>query len=121
MFAPGRGRFNAMNRILVLLCLLSVLASCRPTKDDYRNDFVKGCVNRYAKDSSVASTEGRKLVEAYCNCIGDKLNAEMDADQWRTFNKSADTSLSRFRQVLAPCKDDFEKKLSVLPPASAEN
>jgi len=103
------------------LALLLVSAGCKPSREDYRRDFVKGCVNRYAKDSTVASTEGRKLVESYCNCMGDKLNAKMNADQWRTFNKSGDTTLSEFRNDLQPCIEDFQKKLLTLPPRSAEN
>ncbi len=109
-----------MQKILFVFLAISFVA-CKPSKDDYRRDFVKGCVNRYAKDSTVASTEGRKLVEKYCNCMGDQLNANMDADQWRTFNKSNDTTLSQFRASLQPCIEDFQKKLSTLPPASAEN
>ena len=99
--------------LIAALCMV-VLLGCKPTKDDYRRDFVKGCVNRYAKDSMVASTEGRKWVESYCNCMGDQLNAQMNADQWRTFNKSGDTTLSGYRQLLQPCIEDFQKKLSGL-------
>jgi hypothetical protein len=100
----------------IAVLLLVVLASCKPSKDDYRRDFVKGCVNSYAKDSTVANTEGRKLVEVYCNCIGDQLNAQMSADQWKTFNKSGDTTLSAYKQFIEPCKEDFQKKLSKLKP-----
>lgn len=96
--------------------LLVVFAGCKPSKDDYRRDFVKGCVNSYAKDSTVANTEGRKLVEEYCNCMGDQLNAKMDADQWRTFNKSGDTTLSAYKPFIEPCVEDFQKKLSTLKP-----
>lgn len=98
-----------------------ILLSCQPSKDAYRKDFVKGCVNRYAKDSTVASTEGRKLVEEYCSCMGDKLNAKMDADQWRTFNKSNDTTLSRFKEDLLPCTEDFQQKLATILLRSAGN
>lgn len=96
-----------------------IAIACKPTKEDYRKDFVKGCVNKYAKDSTVASTEGRKLVETYCNCMGDQLNAKMDAGQWRTFNKSNDTSLSQFDALLQPCKDEFLEKRANLQPESA--
>lgn len=101
---------------VIAVLLLAVFASCQPTKDDYRRDFVKGCVNSYAKDSAVANTEGRKLVEVYCNCMGDQLNAQMNADQWRTFNKSGDTTLSAYKSFIEPCKEDFQKKLSALKP-----
>lgn len=101
------------------LVTIGILVSCKPTREDYRRDFVKGCVNRYAKDSTVASTEGRKMVEDYCNCMGDKLNAKMDAEQWRTFNKSSDTTLSEFRESLQPCIRDFQEKLATLKPVSA--
>lgn len=104
----------------IILVLLAA-ASCRPDKEAYRKDFVKGCVTRFAKDSTVASTEGRILVETYCNCMGDKLSAQMDADEWRTFNKSNDTAMTRFREALQPCKDSFQKKLATLKPASAED
>lgn len=111
-----------LNRITAFaIAAILILASCKPTREDYRRDFVKGCVNRYAKDSAVASTEGRKMVEAYCNCMGDQLNAKMDAGQWRTFNKSNDTTLSRFRQSLQPCIEDFQKNLSTLKPGDAGN
>ncbi|WP_118972747.1 hypothetical protein [Taibaiella koreensis] len=101
------------------LAAILIVTGCKPSREAYRRDFVKGCVNRYAKDSTVASVEGRKAVEAYCNCMGDKLNAKMDANQWRTFNKSGDTTLSEFRQDLQPCIEDFQKKLLTLPPYSA--
>jgi hypothetical protein len=105
------------NKILAVVLLSSTLfLCCKPTKDDYRRDFVKGCVNSYAKDSTVANTEGRKLVEVYCNCIGDQLNAQMNADQWRTFNKSGDTTLSTYKSFIEPCKEEFQKKLSTLKP-----
>ncbi|PSK88032.1 hypothetical protein [Taibaiella chishuiensis] len=105
---------NVKGSFIVFVAALS-LASCQPTKDDYRKDFVKGCVNRYAKDSSVASVPGRKLVEEYCNCVGDNLNAQMDASQWRTFNKSDDTSMSKYQSYIRPCREDFERKKVLLP------
>lgn len=105
----------------IIILAATAFTSCQPSKDTYRKDFVKGCVNRFAKDSTVASTEGRKLVEEYCNCQGDKLNAQMNAEQWRTFNKSGNTSLAQFQDILQPCFDDFQKKLSTLKPASAED
>ncbi len=111
-----------LSRITIFtIAAILILAGCKPTREQYRRDFVKGCVNRYAKDSTVANTEGRKMVEDYCNCMGDKLNAKMDADQWRTFNKSNDTTLSRFRESLQPCIEDFQKNLSTLKPADAKN
>lgn len=102
--------------VIPALCVLMILgfASCKPTKDDYRKDFVKGCVNRYAKDSTVANIDGRKYVEEYCNCMGDQLNAKMDADQWRTFNKIGDTSLAAYRTVIDPCAEDFKQKVSTI-------
>lgn len=106
-----------LNKILTVILLCSTLViSCKPTKDDYRRDFVKGCVNRYAKDSTVANIDGRKYVEEYCNCMGDQLNAHMDADQWRTFNKIGDTTLSAYKPFIEPCIEDFQKKLSTLKP-----
>ena len=106
-----------LNKILAVALLSStLLIACQPSKDDYRRDFVKGCVNSYAKDSTVANTEGRKLVEEYCNCLGDQLNAKMNADQWRTFNKSGDTTLSAYKPFIEPCVEDFQKKLSTLKP-----
>lgn len=101
--------------VTVFITSLSFLYGCKPSKEDYRNDFVKGCVNRYAKDSTVASVPGRKLVEEYCNCMGDNLNAQMNADQWRTFNKSEDTSMSKYQSYMQPCTDDFERKKVLLP------
>ena len=109
-----------MQKILFALLAITFVA-CKPTKEDYRRDFVKGCVNRYAKDSTVANTQGRKMVEDYCNCMGDQLNAKMDAGQWRTFNRSNDTTLSQFRESLQPCIEDFQKKLSTLKPGYAGN
>lgn len=108
-----------MTKPLAALILLTGIGlyGCQPSKEQYRKDFVKGCVNSYARDSSVASTEGRLLVEHYCNCLGDKLNEQMDADAWRGFNKSGDTTLSRFKALVEPCQDEFYKKLMVLPPA----
>lgn len=104
-------------KILTAAALTSlVFVSCKPTKDDYRRDFVKGCVNRFAKDSTVANTEGRILVEKYCNCMGDQLNAHMNAGQWRTFNKIGDTTLSAYKPFIEPCIEDFQKKLSTLKP-----
>lgn len=107
-----------MQRLLCFSSLLILIffSSCKPTKEDYRHDFVKGCVNRYAKDSTVANTEGRKMVEAYCNCMGDQLNAKMDADLWRSFNKSGDTSLSEYKPFIEPCIEDFKKKIEALKP-----
>jgi hypothetical protein len=101
---------------IVIGIIIFGMASCRPTKDDYRQDFVKGCVNKFAKDSTVASTQGRLLVEDYCNCLGDKLNDNMDADQWRQFNKKGDTTLSEFRNPIDMCKQDFRKRLEQLHP-----
>lgn len=102
--------------ITLAALLLIAFTGCKPTKDDYRKDFVKGCVNRYAKDSTVANTEGRKYVEQYCNCMGDQLNAKMDADQWRTFNKEGDTTLAAYKPLIAPCEDEFRKKVSAIKP-----
>lgn len=100
--------------LLVLTTILAVFAifSCQPSKDTYRADFVKGCVTSYAKDSTVANTEGRKYVEQYCNCLGDKMNAEMDADAWKTFNRSGDTALNRFKNEIAPCKAEFKANVA---------
>ncbi len=104
-------------RVLITLVLCStILVACQPSKDAYRKDFVKGCVNSYAKDSTVANTDGRKYVEEYCNCMGDKLNAKMNADQWRTFNKSGDTTLSQFKAELEPCIQEFKQKVSTIKP-----
>lgn len=96
--------------------ILTIIAftACQPSKDAYRKDFVKGCVTSYAKDSTVANEKGRIYVEEYCNCVGDKLNAKMSADQWRTFNKSGDTSLSQFKDEIQPCKDAFQQKVMSL-------
>jgi hypothetical protein len=99
---------------LIAILLIAALTSCKPTKDDYRKDFVKGCVNRYAKDSTVANIEGRKYVEEFCSCMGDQLNAKMDADQWRTFNKEGDTTLAAFKPVIEPCANEFRKKVSAI-------
>lgn len=104
-----------------IIVMLLAAVSCKPDGEAYRTDFVKGCVNRFAKDSSVASTQGRILVEEYCICMGDQLNAKMNADQWRTFNKSGDSTLSQFKEILQPCTDSFQKKLSALKPESAGN
>ncbi len=99
-----------MQRLYSILFLAALCAAgCAPTKEDYRNDFVKGCVNRFAKDSTVASTEGRKWVEDFCNCVGDQLNTQMDAGQWRLFNKSGDTSLSQFHAYIETCINNFNK------------
>ncbi|KAA5536595.1 hypothetical protein F0919_02690 [Taibaiella lutea] len=104
-----------MQRILLTLFITTItFAACQPSRDTYRNDFVKGCVTSYAKDSTVANEKGRHYVEEYCNCVGDKMNAKMNADQWRTFNKSGDTSLSRFKDDIQPCKDEFEQKVRSL-------
>ncbi len=105
-----------MQKILLAVStfLILYLVGCQPSKDTYRRDFVKGCVNSYAKDSSVANEKGRIYVEEYCNCIGDKMNAEMDAAQWRTFNKSGDTALAKFKDAIQPCKDEFQQKVSNL-------
>jgi len=104
-----------MQKLIIPFFLVSFcLAACAPTKEDYRKDFVKGCVNSYAKDSSVANEKGRAYVEEYCNCVGDQMNAQMSAEQWREFNKSGDTALSRFRDVIAPCKETFIKKVEAL-------
>jgi hypothetical protein len=101
-----------MQRILlVFTIILTAFIACQPSKDAYRNDFVKGCVTSYAKDSTVANEKGRIYVEEYCNCVGDKMNAKMSADQWRTFNKSGDTSLSQFKDEIQPCKDEFQQKV----------
>ena len=102
------------NVLIVSVAALS-LYSCKPSKDDYRKDYVKGCVNRYAKDSSVASVAGRKLVEEYCNCVGDNLNAQMNSNQWTTFKKSDDTSMSKYQSYIRPCQEDFERKKVLLP------
>lgn len=99
------------HRILMLLLCLSALYGCQPTKEDYRNDYVKGCVNRYASDSTLASEAGRKLVEQYCNCEGDMLNAQMDAAQWREMNKGAQELLNKYLIKAQPCRDDFSAKL----------
>jgi hypothetical protein len=100
--------------LIAALLMTTCLTACQPSKDAYRKDFVKGCVNSYAKDSTVANTEGRKYVEEYCNCMGDKLNSKMSADQWRTFNKSGDTSMSQFKAVLEPCTGVFKQKVSTI-------
>lgn len=104
-----KNKLNIIKNIPVLLVLTTwFLAGCGPTKDEYRKDFVKGCVNKYAKNKAAASVEGRKLVEEYCNCIGDKLNEQMNAEQWRTLNKSNDTLLSGFQNIIQPCKENFK-------------
>jgi len=105
-----------MQRVLLASLTLTIITftACQPSKDAYRNDFVKGCVTSYAKDSTVANEKGRRYVEEYCNCVGDKMNAEMNADQWRTFNKSGDTSLSKFKDEIQPCKDEFQQKVMSL-------
>jgi hypothetical protein len=105
-----------MQKILFICVILFAVCfvACQPSKDTYRNDFVKGCVNSYAKDSSVANEKGRIYVEEYCKCIGDKMNAQMDADQWRAFNKSGDTALLKFKDQIQPCKDEFQQKVSSL-------
>lgn len=105
-----------MQKILLTCSIFSMfcIIACQPSKDAYRRDFVKGCVNSYAKDSSVANEKGRIYVEEYCNCMGDKMNEQMDADQWRAFNKSGDTALSKFKDAIQPCKDEFQQKVSSL-------
>jgi hypothetical protein len=105
-----------MQRSLLTLSLfaLIIFVSCQPSKDTYRNDFVKGCVTSYAKDSTVANEKGRIYVEEYCNCVGDKMNARMNADQWKTFNRSGDTSLSQFKDEIHPCKEVFQQKVKSL-------
>lgn len=108
--------YTSMHKQLAVVFLgLITFTGCVPTRDDYRKDYVKGCVNRYAKDSTVASTEGRKIVEEYCNCLGDKLNLRMDAEQWRNFNKSGDTSLAHFYPYIESCIDNFQKNKVRLP------
>jgi hypothetical protein len=47
--------------------------------------------------------------------MGDNLNAQMNAEQWRTFNKSEDTSMSKYQSYIQPCKEDFEQKKVLLP------
>lgn len=102
--------------LLVVPFFIALLTtSCKPTPDEYRRDFVKGCVNRYAKDSTVANTEGRLMVEDYCNCLGDKLSGRLkDVESWRQFNKSADTTLAEFQGVFEPCIETFSNNLSKL-------
>jgi hypothetical protein len=102
-----------MQRILLSLSILLMLtlAACKPSKEDYRTDFVKGCVNSYAKDSTVANEKGRIYVEEYCKCVGDKMNERMDADQWKAFNRSGDTALLKFKDAIQPCKDEFQQKV----------
>ncbi|MFT4063087.1 MAG: hypothetical protein QM642_12110 [Edaphocola sp.] len=108
------------NYFIVALFVALTFAACKPTREQYRADFVKGCVNRFAKDSAVASREGRKAVEDYCNCLGDAMNARMDADQWRTFNKSSDTTLETFQKDFEPCTNDFSQKILTLPASNAQ-
>jgi len=104
------------NKLLLFTSLLaSGFAACTPTKDDYKKDFIKGCVNSYAKDSTVASVEGRNLVETYCNCMGDNLDAKMDVEGWRQFNKSGDTLMTKYLQDITPCKTMFSEKRLTLP------
>jgi hypothetical protein len=105
-----------MQKTLVALSLFVtfLFVACQPSKDTYRKDFVKGCVNSYAKDSTVSNEKGRIYVEEYCNCVGDKMNAQMDADQWRAFNKSGDTALTKFKDAIQPCKDEFQQKVKSL-------
>lgn len=102
--------------LLPALVLACILTGCTPTKEDYKKDFIKGCVNRYAKDTTVASTEGRILVEEYCKCLGENLDAKMNVEQWRSFNKSGDTLMTKYQQEIQPCMEDFKQKLSVLHP-----
>lgn len=103
------------NKFLLFTAIIATsFAACTPTKDDYKKDFIKGCVNSYAKDSTVASVEGRDLVEVYCNCMGDNLDAKMDVEAWRQFNKSGDTLMTKYAQDIKPCKDDFKEKHSKL-------
>lgn len=106
-----------MNRYLIAVIATVLITSffigCKPTPEEYKRDFVKGCVNRYAKDSTVASTEGRIWVEEYCNCLGDKLADKFsEVEQWRQFNKSEDTTLADFQQAFNPCIEEFSNKIS---------
>jgi len=87
-----------------------MLASCSPSKEDYRSDYVKGCVTRYAADSTVASEAGRKLVEDYCNCEGDALNAQLSVDQWREMNKGSQQQLDHYLIQAESCKVHFEQE-----------
>jgi hypothetical protein len=105
-----KNRYATITIIFGCIAALS-LCSCAPTGEDYRRDFVKGCVNKYAKDSTVANEQGRLIVEDYCNCMGDQLNAAMDVEHWRQFNKSNDTALTQFSKQLQPCIEDFHKKV----------
>lgn len=99
-----------MNKIVLGILLLSTLYSCKPTKEDYRKDYVKGCVNRYASDSVLANEKGRKLIEDYCNCEGDMLNEQLSREQWRQMNKGTQEQMDHYLIKAAPCKQQFESE-----------
>jgi hypothetical protein len=98
------------NILIVITSLTCLFTACAPSKEDYRNDYVKGCVNSYASDSTVANEQGRIWVEEYCNCAGDKLNEKMTAEQWRMLNKGTNEDLKRYQPFLQPCLDAFNLK-----------
>lgn len=97
-----------MTKLVLAIVLLITIYSCKPTKEDYRKDYVKGCVNRYASDSVLANEKGRELIEIYCNCEGDALNEQMDAEQWREMNKGSQEQMDQYLMKAAPCKEHFE-------------
>ena len=99
-----------MNKIALVVLLLATVYSCKPTKADYRKDYVKGCVNRYASDSVLANEKGRKLIEDYCNCEGDVLNEQLNAEQWRKMNKGSQEQMDQYLIKAAPCKQQFERE-----------
>lgn len=105
---------------LILACGAFVafgLASCSPSKEDVKKEFIKAC--NEGGDKQMTTDAAKKVFHDYCECSGEKVADKFSIKELEEFNKLQKTPdparqqelQTKMMTVIQPCLTELQSKM----------